>query len=124
MITSYTIPINAPHSGSSALPYVRRVPARQQERLNLVALARQPKRTKAFMPSTKHEHKYSGCAPNGMRLFPEPPSATLSHHVKVKRDENLRARVMRLREEISGFDLTVFEQVRMGNLRRFVNLLG
>ena len=44
-------------------------------------------------------------------MFPEPPSATLSQHAKRLRDDNLRARVMGLREEIRGFDLTDFEKV-------------
>lgn len=67
---------------------------------------RRPKKPSApaWLPSTKHEHALTGCAPNGLRLFPEPPSYLLPKSGKYNRDKQLRERVAQIRQEIDAFD--------------------
>jgi hypothetical protein len=60
--------------------------------------------TERWMPATKHNHGYHGCAPNGMRLFDAAPSLLLSKTKKLNRDEQLRTQLRRLKNDIKTFE--------------------
>ena len=63
-----------------------------------------PKKEAPWIPATKHRHSYSGCAPNGLRLFDPAPSLLLSRKKKLSRDQGLQHQLTRLKEEISTFE--------------------
>jgi hypothetical protein len=63
-----------------------------------------PKKEGPWMPATKHEHQWSGCAPNGMRLFGPAPSILLSKDKKKTRDQGLRKKLTKLSSEINDFE--------------------
>jgi hypothetical protein len=59
----------------------------------------------AWLPATKHEHTYQGCAPNGLRLFPEPSGTLLSKHMKKVRDRTLQSTLRKARRELREFEM-------------------
>ena len=59
----------------------------------------------AWLPATKHEHTYHGCAPNGLRLFPEPSGMLLSRHMKKVRDRTLQSTLRKARRELREFEM-------------------
>lgn len=59
----------------------------------------------AWLPATKHDHTYQGCAPNGLRLFPEPSGTLLSKHMKKLRDQTLQSTLQKARRELRDFEM-------------------
>ena len=57
-----------------------------------------------WMPATKHPHRLTGCAPNGMRLFEQPSSKTLSKQAKRARDQILVSNLTKIKQEIAAFE--------------------
>lgn len=65
----------------------------------------------AWLPATKHDHTYQGCAPNGLRLFPEPSGTLLSKHMKTLRDRTLQSALRKARRELMAFEMQKSEQL-------------
>lgn len=81
----------------------------------------------AWLPATKHDHTYQGCAPNGLRLFPEPSGTLLSKHMKKLRDQTLQSTLQKARRELRDFEMQRSEHLgslaaaadRHGSLGRY-----
>mmetsp|Transcript_30347 Transcript_30347/g.61797 ORF Transcript_30347/g.61797 Transcript_30347/m.61797 type:complete len:230 (-) Transcript_30347:356-1045(-) len=76
----------------------------ERRRTQLKRGDRFPNKEGPWMPATKHAHQWSGCAPNGMRLFGPAPSALLSKDKKERRDKGLRQKLTKLHSELNDFE--------------------
>lgn len=54
--------------------------------------------------ATKHRHGYKGCAPNGFRLFENPPSLLLAKTKKKKRDQQLKMQLSKIEADVHRFE--------------------